>query len=315
MANANVNQFGQLNGAGDAKANFLKVFSGEVLTAFETANVTLDRHTIRTISSGKSASFPATWKVKAGYHTPGAELVGQKSNVGERIINIDDILVADIFLDDLDQAMTHFEVRAEYSKQAGIVLANTWDANVFRTGILAARASATVTGGVGGSSLTSATTLYRTSATDLAAGIYSAIQAMDEKDIPETDEKFTYVKPAQYYLLAQSKDILNRDWGGSGSYSDGKVLRIAGSPIVKTNQLPVTDTTGVPEVLAKYQGDFSKTAALVMTKAAVGTVKLMDLATRIDYDPRRLGDLIVAKYAIGTGILRPECSVELKTTT
>lgn len=317
MSNATVNQFGQLNATGDAKANFLKVFSGEVLTAFETANVTLDRHTVRTISNGKSASFPATWKVKAKYHVPGAEIVGQVSPVGERIITIDDILVADVFLDDLDQAMTHFEVRAEYSKQAGIVLASTWDSNVLRTGLLAARAASTVTGGYGGTTLTSATTLYRTSAKDLAAGIYAAVQAMDEKDVPETDDKITYVKPAQYYLLAQSTDLLNRDWTDmrGGNYADGKILRIGGSPIVKTNQLPVADTTGAADVLAKYQGDYSKTAALVMTKAAVGTVKLMDLATRMDYDPRRLGDLIVAKYAIGTGILRPECSVELKTTT
>jgi hypothetical protein len=63
-----------------------------------------------------------------------------------------------------------------------------------------------------------------------------------------------------------------------------------------------------------YNADFSKTAALVMTKSAVGTVKLLDLATEMGYDMRRQGTLLIAKYAIGHGILRPECSVELKTT-
>lgn len=314
MANATVTAIGQLNGSGATDALFLKVFGGEVLTAFETANVTLDKHTVRTINSGKSAQFPATWKVAAGYHVPGTEIVGQTSNVGERIITIDDLLVASVFIANIDEAKSHYEVRGEYAKQAGIALANQWDKNVLQTGCLAARASATVTGANGGTTLTSATTLYRTSATDLAAGIYAAVQALDEKDIPESDQEMVFVRPAQYYLLAQSTALLNRDWTDmkGGNYADGTIIRIGGAPIIKTNQLPITNITTGP---AGYQGDFSKTAALVMTKSAVGTVKLLDLATEMAYDIRRQGTLTVAKYAIGTGILRPECAVELNTTT
>ena len=59
--------------------------------------------------------------------------------------------------------------------------------------------------------------------------------------------------------------------------------------------------------------DATSTAALVMHKAAVGTVKLMDLAMESDYDIRRQGTLMVAKYAMGHGILRPAAAVELKT--
>lgn len=312
MANATVQSFGQNNGAGMTDALFLKVFGGEVMSAFETANVTAGRSMVKQISSGKSAQFPATWKVGASYHTPGAEIVGQKSNVSERIITVDDMLISDVFIADIDEAKAHFETRGEYSNQSGIALANTMDRNILQTGLLAARASATVTGGFGGTSLTSTGTLYRTSASDLAAGIYAAVQAFDEKDVPENETKNVFLKPAQYYLLSQSTTILNRDWGGSGSYSDGKVLRIGGAELVKTNQLP---TAAVATGPAQYQGDFSKTAALVMTRQAVGTVQLLGLSTRMDYDPRRLGTLIVSKYAVGHGILRPECAVELKTTT
>jgi hypothetical protein len=42
MANATVSRLGQAAGAGDAKALFLKVYAGEIITAFETANSTLD---------------------------------------------------------------------------------------------------------------------------------------------------------------------------------------------------------------------------------------------------------------------------------
>ena len=107
MANATTLNIGQVNGAGQTDALFLKVFSGEVLTAFETASVTRERHFVRTISSGKSASFPATWKVTGGYHTPGNEIVGQTSNVNERVITIDDLLVSSVFIPNIDEAKNH----------------------------------------------------------------------------------------------------------------------------------------------------------------------------------------------------------------
>lgn len=313
MSNATVLSFGQQNGAGATDALFLKVFGGEVLAAFEESNVVMDKHTVRTISAGKSAQFPATWKVAAGYHTPGTEIVGQTSNVSERVITIDDVLLASVFIASIDEAKSHFDVRSIYSKEVGRALANQWDKNVLQTGLLTARASATVTGAYGGTALTSTGTLYRTSSADLAAGIYAAVQAMDEKDIPEGETKFTYVRPAQYYLLAQDKTLLSRDWApGNGNYKDGKIMSIGGSDIVKTNHLPITNVATGP---SQYQGDFSKTAFLTMTRQAVGTVKLLDLSQEMAYDIRRQGTLVVAKYAVGHGILRPECAVEGKTTT
>ena len=221
-------------------------------------------------------------------------------------------MIADVAIPNIDEAKNHFDYRSEYSKQAGIALAGAWDANSLQTMVLAARASTTVTGGNGGTVLTSGTTLYRTSATDLAAGIYAAIQAMDEKDIPETDEKSVFIRPAQYYLLAQNTSLFNTQVAaGNGNYADGKIYRIGGAVLVKTNRLPITSiVTG----LTKYQGDFSKTAAVVSTRSAIGTVKLLDLAQEMGWDMRRQVTLLLAKYAIGTGILRPECAVELKIT-
>lgn len=55
MANATVSRIGQANTSGDVQALFLKVFAGEVLTAFEEACVTQGKFQERTIASGKSA--------------------------------------------------------------------------------------------------------------------------------------------------------------------------------------------------------------------------------------------------------------------
>lgn len=298
---------GQVNGSGDAKSMFLISWSGEVLTAFEEANVMLNRHTVRTISEGKSAKFPATWKVDASYHTPGTMIVGQASNVAERTIAIDDLLVAPVFIPSIDEAMNHFDYRSIYSTECGRALAKQWDKNALQVAVLAARASATITGGNGGSSLTHAD--YDTVSATILAGVWSAAQAMDEKDVPEKD-RFAIFRPAQYYLLAQNTTILNRDYGvTNGSHDKGGKLMVNDIEIVKSNHLPSTNVASGPSA---YQGDFTNTFGLIMHKQAVGTVKLMDLMTESDYLVTHQGTLIVSKYAIGHGITRPECAVELK---
>lgn len=306
MANAAASRLGQINGAGDADALFLKVFSGEVLTAFHRDNVFLEKSMVRTISNGKSAQFPAVGTITAAYHTPGTELTGTSVPAAERNIVIDDLLVAQAFISNIDEAKNHYDVRSIYSDETGKVLAETMDKNLAQVGVLAARATSTITGGNGGSALINAT--YATDSAVLAAGLFSAAQLLDEKNIGK--ERNVFLRPAQYYLLAQNTTMINQWYGGAGAISDGTILRVAGIEVVKTNALPNTNVaTGV----LAYQGNFTTTVGLVMNKAAIGTVKLMDLATETDYDIRRQGTLIVAKYAVGHGILRPECAVELKT--
>ena len=47
-----VSNLGQIQGSGDTSALFLKVYAGEVLTAFERATVMKGRHMERTIKFG-----------------------------------------------------------------------------------------------------------------------------------------------------------------------------------------------------------------------------------------------------------------------
>lgn len=55
MADATPSRLGQSNQAGSTTALFLEVFSGMVLEAFDRLQVTMDRITRKTITSGKSA--------------------------------------------------------------------------------------------------------------------------------------------------------------------------------------------------------------------------------------------------------------------
>jgi hypothetical protein len=79
-------------------------------------------------------------------------------------ITIDDLLLASLFIPNIGEAKNHFEYRSIYSNECGVFLGINWDKNVLQLGLLASRASATVTGAFGGTSLTSTGTLYKTSA-------------------------------------------------------------------------------------------------------------------------------------------------------
>ena len=309
VSNLTVSRLGADNGGVDKKALFLKQFGGEVIVSFNAATVFLDKHTVRMIENGKSAQFPATGKTTASYHTPGAEIAGASIAHSERVITIDDLLIANVAIPNIDEAMNHYDVRGEYSRQLGDALAQAFDKNVAQVGVLAARASATIAGDAGGSILYNAD--FDTDSDKLAAGMFSAQQTLDEKNVPD-GERYVFLRPAQYYLAAQNTKILNKDWGGSGAYSTGKFEAVAGLTVVKTNNLPSTNVNAGPTA---YQGDFTNTVGLVMNKTAVGTVKLLDLAMESEYSVRHQGTLMVAKYAMGHGILQPKAAVELRAAT
>ena len=82
-----------------------------------------------------------------------------------------------------------------------------------------------------------------------------------------------------------------------------------------SNNIPSTNiTSGVAQGSStNFAGNFSNTGGCVWQKNAIGTVKLLDLSTEMDYQIQRQGTLMVAKYAMGHGVLNPICAIEIKT--
>ena len=322
MANAIVDHLGQINQSGELDALFRDIFAGEILTAFAKSNIMLDKHMVRTITEGKSASFPVVGGIGARYHVPGTEITGQRVNRNQRVITVDELLISDVFIADIEEAKNHYDVRSIYSTEMGRKLSNVFDKNVIIELIKAARSSAVIPDGFGGAQLADDKMKIADSvgaedvkekASAIAAKLFEAAAILDEKDVPEED-RYAVFRPADYYALVQNTDVINRDWGGAGIYSDGKVWRVAGIEILKSNNLVKTNTADAedPDYNEFHNVDASQTVGLVWHKGAVGTVKLMDLSLQSAWDIRRQGTLIVARYAVGHGILRPECTVELK---
>ncbi len=307
MTDMTVSRVAQINGAGAADAIFLKVFGNEVLKTYLETNVTKDLHTVRNITDGKSASFPAIGTAVAAYHVPGAEMLGQVINSAEKVILIDGLLVANCWIPKIDEAMSHFDIRAPYADTLGRAVALKYDKQCLQIACLAARAAASVTGNQGGSVLTNPS--FDTDGEALAEGIFDAAQALDEKDIP-ADDRYMVVRPKHYYLMARSTKVLNRDWGGEGVYSDGKVLRVAGINIVKSNNLPSSVIGAATGENNTYSGTFTNTVGALFHKSAFGTVELMSMSMEKEYSVRHQSNFIVAKLAVGHGILRPEAAIE-----
>ena len=309
---------GQVNNTGEIDALFLKMFAGEVLTAFDENNIMKDLHVIRTIPHGKSAAFPVLGKAAARYHVPGSAILGSNQiAANERTINIDDLLIADVALYDLEDAKNHYDVRGEYSKQVGRALAKAFDEKTMRVAVLAARSNGIIADEPGGSVMKGGAALA-TDGEKLAEAIFACAQTWDEKDITE-DDRAVIFRPAQYYLLNQTTKVLNREWLGAGSYADGKLDKVAGIKILMSNHLPKTNiTTVTPGEKNAYTGDFTDTIGLALQRYAVGTVKLRDLAVQqsgADFNIMYQATLLVAKYAMGHGVLRPGCAIELSKAT
>lgn len=317
MANATASRMGSINGASDKMALFLKVFSGEVLTTFDELNLMKPLHMTRTIASGKSAQFPVMGTASAEYHVPGAEIVGAEIKHAEQIVHIDGLLISHAFVANIDEAINHYDVRSEYAHQLGQALANQFDKNCLIQIHNGGGQTTNITGG----KPSAANQIALASDSDdidgdkLAGHVFTMARMMDQNDVPQSD-RYVVFDPIQYYKIVESTKAINRDWGGSGSFADGEVLRIAGITILKSNHLPaLANVTSHPSNIMQntnsYIGDFRKCLAVGFHRSAIGTVQLMGLKVEQEYDIRRQGTLMVAKFALGTKWLRPESCYQI----
>lgn len=325
MANATPVSLGRVNAGGSEDALFLKVFAGEVLTSFDRASVTQGAEMVRSIASGKSATFPVMGRVSASYHTAGAEITGSDVNHNEKVITINDLLLSSVFLSNIEEAKNHWDVRGAYSTEIGRALAFQKDKHILQTIGQAAQASANVSdSGYGaGTVLTNtniASATASTAANAMIDSLFDAAKALDANYVPKEGRK-AFIKLEEYYKLANGTNVVNVDFSGQGSIADGKVMKVAGIELIPTAHFGdiAANITAAPAAGSATGGgsnpqtvNLANYVCLVSHPSAVGTVKLMDLGVESEYDIRRQGTLMVAKYAMGHGVLRPEAAVGIK---
>lgn len=324
---------GQQNLAGDKRALFQTLFAGEVLTEFHVQNKFLNTHRVKTLTNGKEYAFPMVGTFNnSSYHTPGQLIQGSQLAHSKRKVSVDDLLIAPIFIDKLDESLLEYDSRSIYTKECGKDLAHIMDRNIARMACKAALitdstlATAAGLNPVNGETFTPNPVFGAVGDELKGAKIYEKVlearQNWDERGIDYSNATL-FLRPAQYYALINDTSVqnmiwINKDVGGEGNTANGSIAKLAGINIVVTNHLPSTDETlgtSDPEPLAahsnreaQYRGDYSKVMGLLTCPDAVATVKVHDLMTEGEYQINRQGWLYVAKYAVGHNILRPACA-------
>lgn len=255
----------------------------------------------------------------AKYLAAGDNLDDQRKAIkhNERVIAIDGLLTSDVLITDIEDAMNHYDVRAEYSKQLGEALAQAADCAVINELVNeAAKANSYKDGNIpdaSGEAKGTGTAFEFVTGADIAQttaygnlileGLLKARAHFTNNYVPQ-DERYCLLTPEGYSAVIRALMPDAANYQALFDPNTGKVQNICGFNIVETPNL-IND--GVD---SKHTRLASVTTAglqgLVFHRSAVGTVKLKDLsmerARRAEYQ----ADQIIAKYAMGHGGLRPE---------
>ena len=336
MANTIATSIGTLNNTGstplalgtayDTKyATYLKLFSGELFKAYESATIAKGTVQTRQLKNGKSLQFIFTGRMTADYHEPGTPILGSGDPpVAEKTIVCDDLLVSSAFVYDLDETLAHYSLRSEISAKIGHALAEAYDKKVFRTIALAAREAHPITAAPGpepGGSVIQIGSGNQYDAQKLVDAFFEAAAILDEKNLPKSG-RTAVLNPRQYYALISQVDsnILNRDFGNSqGNLNSGEgLVSIAGIDIKRSNNLPFQAGTisAVNGENNDYAGAFANHAGLIYQKDAAACVEAIGpqvQTTGNDIKTMYQGDIIVGRLAMGCGTLNPAAAIEIQT--
>jgi hypothetical protein len=273
-----INRLGQNNATGDQRALFLKVFSGEILAQYATQTVLAPLVRTRSISVGKSATFPIYGQAAAKWHTPGQNILEASNSMlssikyGERVIAIDNLLTSSTLIHDVDELMNHWDVRSPVATELSRALAYAFDKFAMNT--LAAAAN-TGTDPIGrksangtdliGKVITSSNTYANVTGAEMVDNLFTAQADLDNKDVPQ-DGRFVIVRPEVFnkilaspvgmtagysgssYNLASQAQRFSKDFSNSApdilKGTANPYLEIAGFKVFKSNLLPIASTRG-----------------------------------------------------------------------
>ena len=263
---------GQLNSANDARALYLKLFSGEMFKGFQHESIARNMVMKRTLKNGKSLQFIYTGRTTAEFHTPGNSILGNSDGappVAEKTITCDDLLISSAFVYELDETLAHYELRGEISKKIGYALAEKYDRLIFRAIAKGARQASPVSktnfvepGGtqIRVGSTTNDSDAYN--AGNLVNAFYDAAAALDEKGVSSSG-RCAVLNPRQYYSLIQdigTNGLINRDVQGTALQSGNGIIEIAGIKIYKSMNIPFFGRFGTQLGGTAGAGDVGETS-------------------------------------------------------
>lgn len=262
----------------------------------------------------KSASFAVMGRTRAKYLAPGDSLDDQRKKMehNERVIAIDGLLTADCLITDIDDAMNHYDVRVEYSRQLGEALAMAADCAVINELANEAANDATFKDGNIPDNGTDADKVLGTGkafefvtgldisqdatyGNKILEGLLAARAQMTKNYVPMGD-RYCLLTPEGYSAVMKALMPDSANYHALFDPNTGKLQTICGFEVIEVPHLLNDGVDGKHALNAKV-----KTAGLqgiVFHRSAVGTVKLKDLAMERARRAEYQADQIIAKYAI-----------------
>lgn len=305
---------GQAQGSGDTRSMFLQLFAGEVIAAAQSVLQFKDKINWKELRGGKSYQFPFTGGATVGYHVPGTEITGNLIAKKAVTVDPDDAQIAHVFLDNLDEALSHFDARSQHAKDVGYAIAELTDKNIMRSILMAARSAAVLTEGKAGTVLP-AVANYATDGATLFGGLLDAQLALkNNKVLRAGDKHYAALAPLQYSIVMRSDKMANNQYRPDANSEDMRYEKINGMYVLESTNTPFGETYDANSTVVKaaYNGNFSNTVAAVWTDYAAAAVEVEGLDTKIIDQPHKRGTLILASQSVGIRPLNPACAVELK---
>lgn len=336
---------------GDASALFLKLFSGEVLDAFDEYNVMHDLVEVRRAPPGsKSAQFLVTGRAAARGLLPDAS--GNITNLlqdsafmnriksNEKEVFLDGPIIAPTMITEFDELRAQYDVRQGHAVELGRGVAEEYDIRALLMLANGARAASLITADTidnDRAGIRIADADFNSNGASAVATLFALKRRMDAKFVPAQD-RHVIITPEAYSNLAQQTDLLNRDWvsGKNGDFADGTVFKVAGFQLHISMRLKSTDNaTGLGNLSAGNRagclnvysggtapanangggavvaGQYQNTVALAFHRSGVGSVDAMGMQLESEYKIEYQSTVVLAKKICGLSWLRPESCVEI----
>jgi len=327
----------------------LKTFSGEMIKHFDEKFALKNGVRSITLNGGISAQFPAIGRASADTFIPGQEIVGQQIDTAEKVVTIDDTIISSVWINNIDQMLTHFEFRGEYSRQMASAMALTMERKLFQRAVGVARlgddynaamvpgvdtpyaaASGKGAGLVGMNNAVTKRVGASAGPAELINAAFEAAAYFDSEDIPYEDRAL-YVTPSTYYALINSNDttvtkLLDRDFSNNGDFAGAQLYQVAGFNLIKTNHMAINGTlnsnTGPDSRTPlnaptggfgdNYAINATDTLGMFMHSSAIGMIKAQDMVTETEYSVAKQGTLLASKMLFGSDVLRPSALYEVR---
>ena len=359
----------------------LKVFSGTVLEAFRAKTVFYDNTgnimAMKMLNGGHVAQWPVIGDditlsdigtftdgdadgyyndgggnsvaaddsgLLLGYHTPGDFIAGRKIKMSERIVRVDDTLIAAIDVPFQDLDLSHFDVIRPYATKLGRSLAIDNDKKIATIALKAARTAAVAGVHPGGQqSIANGEATVKLQYPDSLGGAQNfRLQAaelgemFDNDNVPE-DGRFLFISPWIRRILRWETDVFNRDYNPNaiaGDLNSRTLGMLEGFNLVLTNHMPSGHTGGRYEAafgsaidggMHKYDyvadGTGATTGAVAAIalcgasegSAGVGMVQASGIRTVVEDDERRNVKFMKAQMLVGYDVLSPWCAGSIET--